>query len=61
MRHLLNLAQQAFYCARVLEIPTPRWTTYYSARFKTHLPTDVPATTQDGVYTSAVWYSPELP
>jgi hypothetical protein len=51
-------AQRAFYYVRVLEIPTPRWTTYDAARFGVKLPTKVPATVQDRAYTSAVWYSP---
>ena len=50
--------ERAFYYVRVLEIPTPRWTTYDAARFKVKLPTRVPATVQDRAYTSAVWYSP---
>ena len=50
--------ERAFYYVRVLEIPTPRWTTYDAARFEVKLPTRVPATVQDRAYTSAVWYSP---
>jgi hypothetical protein len=51
--------ERAFYYVRVLEIPTPRWTTYDAARFGVKLPSRVPATVQDRAYTSAVWYSPE--
>ena len=47
----------AFYYIRVLEIPTPRWTTYDAAYFGVPRPDNVPATTQDRAYTSAVWYS----
>ena len=50
--------ERAFYYVRVMEIPTPRWTTYDAARFKVKLSTKVPATVQDRAYTSAVWYSP---
>jgi hypothetical protein len=50
--------QRAFYYVRVLEIPTPRWTTYDAVRFGVKLSTEVPATVQDRAYTSAVWYSP---
>jgi hypothetical protein len=50
--------ERAFYYVRVLEIPTPRWTTYDAAKFGVKLPTRVPATVQDRAYTSAVWYSP---
>jgi hypothetical protein len=52
-------AERAFYYVRVLEIPTPRWTTYDAVHFKTKLPTAVPATVQDRAYTSAIWYSPK--
>jgi len=50
--------ERAFYYVRVLEIPTPRWTTYDAVRFGLKPPTEVPATVQDRAYTSAVWYSP---
>jgi hypothetical protein len=51
-------AQRAFYYVRVLEIPTPRWTTYDSVFFKVPLPDRVPPTVQDRAYSSPVWYSP---
>ena len=50
--------ERAFYYVRVLEIPTPRWTTFDAAKFGVKLPTRVPATVQDRAYTSSVWYSP---
>ncbi|MFV8816964.1 DUF3604 domain-containing protein [Haliea sp. E17] len=50
--------QRAFYYTRVLEIPTPRWTTYDSAFYGTPLPTDVPAVIQERAYTSPIWYTP---
>jgi Protein of unknown function (DUF3604) len=50
--------QRAFYYVRVLEIPTPRWTTYDAKHFGVKLPTDVPATIQERAYTSPVWYTP---
>jgi hypothetical protein len=50
--------QHAFYYVRVLEIPTPRWTTYDAAYYGVKRPDNVPATTQDRAYTSPVWYTP---
>jgi Protein of unknown function (DUF3604) len=51
--------QKAVYYVRVLEIPTPRWTTYDSARNNLPLPTDVPATIQERAWSSPIWYTPE--
>jgi Protein of unknown function (DUF3604) len=53
-----NPNERAFYYVRVLEIPTPRWTTFDAVRFGVKPPSEVPATVQDRAYTSAVWYSP---
>ena len=50
--------QSAFYYVRVLEIPTPRWTTYDAAFFDIPLPDSVPPTIQDRAYTSPIWYTP---
>jgi hypothetical protein len=50
--------QRAFYYVRVLEIPTPRWTTYDAAFFGVELPEDVPPTHQERAYTSPIWYTP---
>ena len=51
-------AERAFYYARVIEIPTPRWTTYDSAYFNVELQEDVPSSIQDRAYTSPIWYTP---
>ena len=48
----------AVYYVRVLEIPTPRWTTYDAVRFSTPRPKQVPAVLQQRAYTSPIWYSP---
>jgi hypothetical protein len=50
--------QKAFYYARVIEIPKPRWTTYDAFRFGVPLPEGVPTSTQDRAYTSPIWYTP---
>jgi hypothetical protein len=50
--------QRAVYYARVLEIPTPRWTAYDAVRFGVKMPPEVPMTTQERAYTSPIWYTP---
>ena len=50
---------KAVYYVRVLEIPTPRWSTYDSARNNLPLPEGVPATIQERAYSSPIWYTPE--
>jgi hypothetical protein len=51
-------ALRAFYYARVIEIPTPRWTAYDAKRFGVQMPKEVPMTTQERAYTSPIWYTP---
>ena len=50
---------RAFYYARVIEIPTPRWTAYDAERFAIQVAKDVPMTTTERAYTSPIWYTPE--
>jgi len=50
--------QRAFYYARVLEIPTPRWSTIEAFRFGIPIPEGAPVSTQERAYTSPIWYTP---
>ena len=52
-------SEKAFYYARVIEIPTPRWTAYEAKRFDVEMSKDVPMTTQERAYTSPIWYTPK--
>ena len=51
-------ALSAFYYARVIEIPTPRWTAYEALRFGIKMSKEVPMSTQERAYTSPIWYTP---
>jgi hypothetical protein len=51
-------SEGAFYYARVLEIPTPRWSTYDAVRNNLPLLEDVPATIQERAWSSPIWYRP---
>jgi hypothetical protein len=49
--------ESAFYYARVIEIPTPRWTTIDAFRFGIDIPDGAPVSTQERAYTSPIWYT----
>ncbi|MDP2578837.1 DUF3604 domain-containing protein [Shimia thalassica] len=51
-------ALKAVYYARVIEIPTPRWTAYEAYRFQVEMSDEVPMTTTERAYTSPIWYTP---
>jgi hypothetical protein len=50
--------ETAFYYARVLEIPTPRWVLYDKVRLGAELPKDAKLVHQERAYTSPIWYTP---
>jgi Protein of unknown function (DUF3604) len=49
--------ENAFYYARVIEIPTPRWIVYDKVRLGAKLPKDAKLIHQERAYTSPIWYS----
>ena len=51
-------AVSASYYARVLEIPTPRWTAYEAKRFGIRMKEEIPMITTERAYTSPIWYTP---
>jgi hypothetical protein len=53
-----NPKERAFYYVRVIEIPTPRWTTHDAKFFKVKIPEGAPTSIQDRAYTSPIWYTP---
>jgi len=53
-----NPALRAFYYARVIEIPTPRWTAYDAKRFGTKPLPETRMTITERAYTAPIWYSP---
>jgi hypothetical protein len=51
-------AQRAFYYARVIEIPTPRWTAYDARRFGVQPLPGTRLTVTERAYTAPIWYTP---
>jgi hypothetical protein len=53
-----NPQERAFYYARVIEIPTPRWIVYDALRFGVEIPEGAETIHQERAYTSPIWYTP---
>jgi hypothetical protein len=53
-----DASKPAVYYARVLEIPTPRWSTLVALKYHLPFSTEVPATIQERAWGSPVWYTP---
>ena len=49
----------ASYYARVMEIPTPRWTAHEAKRFGISMDEEILMVTTERAYTSPIWYSPD--
>jgi hypothetical protein len=50
--------QHAVYYVRVLEIPTPRWSTRDAVALGSEIPGGLPATLQERAWSSPIWYAP---
>ena len=53
-----DASQNAFYYARVLQIPTPRWSTFDAVKLGVLPPGNAPATVQERAWGTPIWYTP---
>ena len=51
-----NFNQEAFYYARVLEVPSKRWSTYDQERFGVSLDQEIPLFIRERAYSSPIWF-----
>lgn len=52
-----DASENAFYYARVIEIPTPRWIVYDKVRLGAEIPKGAKLIHQERAYTSPIWYN----
>ena len=50
--------QEAFYFVRVIENPTPRWSTLQAIQLGLELSEKVPPVIRERAWSSPIWYSP---
>lgn len=53
-----DATKPAVYYARVLEIPTPRWSTLLAIKNRLPIPKEAAATVQERAWTSPIWFTP---
>jgi len=53
-----DAAAPAFYYVRLLQIPTPRWSTYDAKTLGVPLRKDVPVSIQERAWSPPIWYTP---
>lgn len=56
-----DATQPAVYYLRVLEVPTPRWSTILARQYGLPLPKDRPEMIRERAWSSPIWYSPPAP
>jgi len=52
-----KINQEAFYYARVLEVPTKRWSTYDQERYDVSLAPEIPTLIRERAYSSPIWFN----
>ena len=53
-----NINLEAFYYARVLEVPSKRWSTYDQEKFGVSLDPEIPTFIRERAYSSPIWFEP---